>query len=78
MRLFSIFKKKSLPYPEHLARGYPPGVTPERRRIEGCSDPEAWYADKVGQVITVHYFVTFGCWDTEGRWLHYYDLSQPV
>lgn len=67
-----------LPYPEHLARGYPPGVTPDRRRIEKCSDPKLWYANKIGQVITVHYFATFGAWDTEGRWLWYYDLSAPV
>lgn len=78
MNLLNIFKKKSLPYPERMAVAWPPGVKAEKRRIERCGDPKAWYAGKIGQVITVHYFVTFGCWDTEGRWLHYYDLSQPV
>jgi hypothetical protein len=67
-----------LPYPEHLARGYPPGTKPDRRRIKSCSNPKAWYRNKIGHIITVHYFATFGCWDTEGRWLDYYDLSAPV
>lgn len=69
---------KKLPYPEHLARGYPPGKKADRRRIKSCSEPGAWYKDKVGEIITVHYFVTFGVWDTEGRWLWYYDLSAPI
>jgi hypothetical protein len=68
----------SLPYPENLARSYPPGTKPDRRRITKCSDTKAWYAGMVGQIITVHYFCTFGCWDIEGRWVDYYDLSQPV
>lgn len=69
---------KKLPYPESLARGYPPGVTPDRRRIKSCSRPDAWYAHKIGEIITVHYFATFGCWDTNGRWIDYYDLSMPI
>lgn len=68
----------SLPYPEAMAQHYPRGTTPERRRIEKCSDPKAWYANMIGQIITVHYFCTFGAWDTQGRWLGYYDLSAPV
>jgi hypothetical protein len=68
----------SLPYPADLARSYPPGTTPDRRRITKCSDTKAWYAGMVGQIITVHYFATFGAWDTNGRWLWYYDLSGPI
>lgn len=68
----------SKPYPDSAARNYPPGENPDRRRITRCSDPEAWYAGMVGQTITVHYFCTFGAWDTQGRWLWYYDLSEPV
>lgn len=67
-----------LPYPEHLARAYPPGTKPDRRMIKSCSNPKARYSGKIGHIITVHYFVTFGCWDTKGRWLDYYDLSGPV
>ena len=67
-----------LPYPEHLKRGYPPGVTPDRRKIIKCSDPDLWYADMIGKTITVHYFSTFGAWDTNGRWLWFNDLSLPV
>jgi hypothetical protein len=70
--------KDKLPYPEHLARGYPPGTKPDRRMIKSCSNPKSWYSGKIGDIITVHYFATFGCWDTEGRWLDYYDLSAPV
>lgn len=69
---------KKPPYPEHLARGYPPGVTPDRRRIKSCSRLDAWYRNKIGEVITVHYFATFGVRDTEGRNISYYDLSRPI
>lgn len=74
----AYFIMSKLPYPEYAATQWPNGKTPERRRIEKCSDPKAWYAKKIGQIITVHYFMSFGCWDTEGRWLHYYDLSEPI
>lgn len=68
----------SKPYPDYAARQYPPGKNPDRRRIIKFSEPDAWYAGMVGQIITVHYFCSFGAWDTEGRWLWYYDLSHPV
>lgn len=68
----------SLPYPDSAARQYPPGKTPDRRRITKCSDPTAWYAGMIGQIITVHYFCSFGAWDINSRWLWYYDLSEPV
>lgn len=69
---------KNLPYPADAAKQYPPGTNPDRRRIKSCSEPRAWYKNKIGEIITVHYFVTFGAWDTEGRWLWYYDLSAPI
>lgn len=69
---------KKKPYPEHCERNYPHGIIPDRRRIISCSDPEAWYKNKVGKIITVHYFATFGCYDTRGRWINYYDLSPPL
>lgn len=66
------------PYPEWVARAWPQGKTVERRRIEKCSDQTLWYATKVGHIIDVHYFVTFGAFDTQGRFLWYYDLSAPI
>lgn len=68
----------SKPYPNSAARQYPPGEKPDRRRIEKCSEPNAWYKGMIGQTITVHYFCSFGAWDIQGRWLWYYDLSGPV
>lgn len=68
----------SKPYPDTAARQYPPGKKPDRRIIEKCSERGAWYAGMIGQTITVHYFASFGAWDTQGRWLWYYDLSGPV
>jgi hypothetical protein len=68
----------SHPYPDYAARQYPPGEKPDRRRITKCSDQNAWYAGMVDEVITVHYFCTFGCWDTQGRWIDFYDLSAPL
>lgn len=67
----------SNPYPDYAARQYPIGKKPDRRRIVKCSEPGAWYKDMIGQTITIHYFSTFGAWDTQGRWLWYYDLSGP-
>lgn len=68
----------SKPYPDYAAYQYPPGEKPDRRRITKCSEKGAWYAGMVGQTITVHYFCSFGAWDTKGRWLWYYDLGEPV
>lgn len=68
----------SNPYPDYAAKQYPLGIIPDRRRIDKCSDPKAWYANMIGQTVTIHYFCTFGAWDIEGRWVDYYDLSAPV
>jgi len=68
----------STPYPAYAARQYPPGEKPDQRRIEKCSEPDTWYAGMIGQTIEVHYFASFGAWDTQGRWLWYYDLSGPI
>jgi hypothetical protein len=68
----------SKPYPDYAARQWPKGEKPDLRRITKCSDPKAWYSAMVGKTITVHYFCTFGCWDVSGRWLDYYDLSEPL
>lgn len=67
---------KKLPYPEGMEKRYPPGAIPEKRKIIRCSRPDTWYS--IGDIITVHYFATYGCWDTEGRWIDYYDLSEPI
>lgn len=66
-------------YPESAGRNYPPGKTPHKRKIIRCSRPEtAWYAGLIGQVVDVHYFVTFGAWTTDGKYIDYYDLSMPI
>ena len=70
--------KNVKPYPESMARGYPPGVKAEKRKIIRCSKPGAWYAGSAGKVIRVHYFSTFGCWDTKGRWIYYYDIGRAI
>ena len=64
------------PYPEGMEKSFPPGATPEKRKIIRRSQPNAWYM--IGDIITVHYFGSFGCWDTQGRWIDYYDLSSPI
>jgi hypothetical protein len=69
---------EKLPYPEGREKIYPPGAIADRRRIIKCSDSMLWYMGMVGEIINVHYFVTHGCWDIKGRWLWYYDLSEPI
>lgn len=63
---------------QYAERSYPMGKVTEKRKIIRCSDPNAWYSAMVGQIIDVHFFATFGAWDTEDRWIDYYDLSMPV
>lgn len=70
--------KDKLPFPDYAARQYPPGKNANFRRIERCSVPGAWYSGMIGQIISVHYFATFGAWDIEGRWIDYYDLGPPL
>lgn len=62
---------------EELKRSCPQWAKPEYRRIDKCSDQTKWYASEVGKVMLIHYFCTFGAYDTNGRFLWYYDLSAP-
>jgi hypothetical protein len=48
--------------------------TPERRRITAESK---WSPCKVGEMVTVKRWGTFGCWDTKNRWVDFYN-SEPV
>lgn len=59
-----------------LAKVFPFGDKWERRRVIKLGDPNAWY--KVGDIITVKYFATFGAYDINDRWVGYYDLSLPI
>lgn len=63
---------------EWAARNYPPGLTPHKRKIIKCSDPKHWYANKVGETMMIHYFVTFGAYTTDKKWIYYWDLSAPI
>lgn len=48
--------------------------TVEKRRILrlGNSDPSL----KVGDIVTVNYWGSFGCWDIENRWVDFYQTEQ--
>jgi len=48
----------------------------ERREISGESDMHH-PSLKVGDIITVGRWGTFGCWDEKGRWVDYYK-SKPA
>jgi len=56
-------------------RRYSPGIEPRKVKIIRCSRPGEWYEKMVGKIISVHYFATFGCFDTEGKWIDYYDVT---
>lgn len=45
----------------------------ERRRIMklGNSDPSL----KVGDVVVVNYWGSFGCWDMQNRWIDFYETE---
>jgi len=60
---------------EHYGRAYPPGIEPRKMKIIRCSRPGEWYEKMIGKIITVHHFATFGCWDTDGKWIDYYDVT---
>lgn len=47
--------------------------TPEKRRIikESSFSP-----CKVGEIVTVKRWGTFGCWDTKNRWVDFYNSER--
>lgn len=61
-----------------MKRGWPQGDIWKKRKIVKCSDPTNWYADKIGEIVTVKVFVTFGAYDDKDRYISYYDLSNPI
>ena len=62
----------------NIQKGFPADVIKwERRKIIACSVPGVWYEDKIGEVFIVRHFFTFGCFDARGRWISFYDLSEP-
>lgn len=48
------------------------------RTILKVSNPDYWYKELVGTEVTIHNYGTFGCWDSQGRWYNFYDLSEIV
>lgn len=59
-----------------MVKVYPWGDKWEKRKIIRTSMPNAWY--KIGDIITVKYFASYGCYDQKDRWVNYYDLSLPI
>lgn len=59
-----------------LARSFPYGDKWEKRKVIRVTMKDAWY--KVGDIIEVKYFATFGCYDIKDRWVNYYDVSLPI
>lgn len=60
-----------------LKNSYPYGDKWERRKVMRVYNKQkAWY--KVGDVLKVKYFATFGCYDINDRWIDYYDLGLPL
>jgi hypothetical protein len=47
---------------------------PERRRI---AKESSYSPVKVGEIVTVRLWGTFGCWDQQNRWIDFY-CSEPV
>jgi hypothetical protein len=56
---------------KHFYPGYEP--IPERRRITKVSPSSPC---KVGEVVTVKRWGTFGCWDEQGRWVDFYNSER--
>ena len=49
-----------------------------RELLTYSEQTDPYYENKIGQVIKVKYFMSFGAWDEQGRWICYYDLSTPI
>lgn len=58
-----------------LSKSYKYGDEPVVMRIRSCTDPNEWYADMVGQNITVKYYASYGAYDMKDRWMYYFDLE---
>lgn len=52
-------------------RGWEP--TPEKRRITKVSPHSPC---KIGEIVTVKRWGTFGCWDSQGRWVDFYNSER--
>lgn len=59
-----------------LSKSFPYGDKWEKRKVVRVTMDNAWY--NIGDIITVKFFATFGCYDIEDRWVNYYDLSLPI
>lgn len=59
-----------------LKKAFPMGDKWEKRKVTRVTMENAWY--KVGDIIEVKYFATFGCYDKKDRWVNYYDVSLPL
>lgn len=71
MRILTLQERRN------LSKAYEYGDNPVVMGIRSCTDPNEWYADKVGQNITVKYYASFSAYDMQNRWMYYYDLGKP-
>ncbi len=61
---------------EEINKIYPGMRQTSTRTILKCSNENYDYKDLVGTKVTIHKYGTFGCWDDNGRWYYFYDLSE--
>lgn len=61
---------------DRLKRCYPPGDRWTFRKVKTVHLASAWY--KVGDIIKVKYFATFGCYDYKDRWVDYWDIGPEI
>lgn len=76
-----IVKKQDIMSEENwyaIAKRNVPHVRPSKRKILKCSKPEYWYANLVGSEVEVTIYGSYGGWDSEGRWMCFYDLGEEI
>lgn len=61
---------------ERLKKSYPHGDVWSFRLVIRVSSKDAFY--KVGDVLKVKYFVTYGCYDHKDRWVDYWDIGKEI
>lgn len=59
-----------------LANSYPYGDKWQKRKVIKVTMKDAWY--KIGYIITVKHFATYGAYDEKDRWVDYYDLGPEI
>jgi len=42
-----------------------------------CGNNKYWYKNMIGEELTIDVYGTYGAWDTDGRWVDFWDV-RPV